>query len=79
MIVLETVIPGVGWIEDPTGTSSNVLQSLEFGRVGDEFLLRIGGLLVGAIGGVHGWSCRGEGLQEGPGRVAPQDNGTISR
>ena len=31
-----------------------------------------------AIGGGHGWSSRGEGLKEGPGRVAHPDNGTIS-
>jgi hypothetical protein len=36
--------------------SSNALQSLEFGRLGGEFLQRIGGLIVGAIGGSHGWS-----------------------
>jgi hypothetical protein len=56
-VTREVFHSSVGWREDPTGTSSsNALQSLEFGRVGDEFLQRIGGLLVGAIGGVHCWS-----------------------
>jgi hypothetical protein len=63
----------VGWIEDPTGTSSKALQCLEFGRVGYEFLQRIGGLLLGAIGCGHGWSSRGEGLKVGPGRFARND------
>ena len=53
-------------------TSSNAFQFLEFRRLVDEFLQRVGGLLLGAIGGGHGRSSRGEGLKEGPGRVAPR-------